>query len=79
MKGLADSLSSLPATTFPFCLVSLSFSMEGGFTNTMKGLNSAVRRCFIIWEGAREESGVKEIQESYEEAYKASRGKSNLD
>lgn len=74
VKGLADSLSSLPATTFPFCLVSLSFSMEGGFTNTMKGLNSAVRRCFIIWEGererAREKGGVKNIQESYKEAYK---------
>lgn len=52
--------------------------MEGGFTNTMKGLNSAVRRCFIIWEGegererAREKSGVKKIQGSDEEAYKVS-------
>lgn len=60
VKGLADSLSSLPATTFPFCLVSLSFSMEGGFTNTMKGLNSAVRRCFIIWEGERGKWGEED-------------------
>lgn len=49
LNGLADALSSLPDMNLAFCLVSLNLSITGGFTNTTNGLNSAVRRCFIIW------------------------------
>lgn len=49
LNGLRDPLSSLPDMNFAFCLVSLNLSIRGGFTNTTKGLNSAVRKCFIIW------------------------------
>lgn len=48
MNGLEDPLSSLLDTILAFFLVSLNLSTVGGFTNTMKGLNSAVRRCFNV-------------------------------
>lgn len=59
-KGLADPLSSLPDMTLAFFLVSLNLSIAGGFTSTTKGLNSAVRRCFIVWTEGKENKHERE-------------------